>query len=250
MPEAAAAKKIGAVIVDDELHGRENLKMLLELYCPEVNILACAESAVSAKECVIALNPDLVFLDINMPGLDGFDFLNEFEYRRFKFIFVTAHEDYGIHAVKAGASDYVLKPVNIKELKQAVNKIVRNSGNNINIRTEPEQDKLMIPSSHGFNVLLFNEIIRIEADGCYSKVFTKNGKGTIVSRTLKDFEKSLPEEKFFRIHKSHLINVDYIKEYSNYGGNHITMHDGSRIEISRRRAPDFLQKIKTTLSSV
>ncbi|MBI1939420.1 MAG: response regulator transcription factor [Ignavibacteriales bacterium] len=242
--------KLRAIIVDDELHGRENLKKIIENYCREIEILGCADSVVSAKELVSVHKPDVVFLDINMPVLDGFDFLDQYDERNFMVVFVTAHDEFGIKALKAGAADYVLKPVNIKELKQTVKKLLSILNKKIKIETLHETDKLVLPSSHGFNVFVIDDIIRLEAEGCYTKVIIKEGKNTIVSRTLKDFEDALPKEKFFRIHKSHLINLKYIKNYSKIGGNFITMTDGSRIDISRRRAPDFILKIRAVLNTV
>ncbi len=242
--------KLTAIIVDDELHGRENLKKIIENYCHEIEILGCADSVVSAKDLVNVHKPDVVFLDINMPVLDGFDFLNEYDDPNFMIVFVSAHEEFGINAVKAGAVDYLLKPVNIKELKQTVKKLLLIKNKKIKAETVHETDKLVLPASHGFNVLEIDDIIRLEAEGCYTKVIFKDGKNTIVSRTLKDFEETIPKEKFFRIHKSHLINLKYIKDYSNISGNFITMTDGSKIEISRRRAPEFIQKIKAVLNAV
>jgi two-component system LytT family response regulator len=232
MSSQNALNKITAIIIDDELHGRENLKKIIETYCPEIEILGLADSVVNAKELVSLFNPDAVFLDINMV------------------VFVSAHEEFGINAVKAGAADYLLKPINIKELKQTVKKLLSIQNKAVKVESPPEIDKLVIPASHGFNILVINDIIRLEADGCYTTVVIKGGKNTIVSRTLKDFEDNLPKDRFFRIHKSHLINVKHIKDYSNISGSFITMTDGSKIEISRRKAPDFYQKIKTVLKSV
>ena len=242
--------KLSAIIVDDELHGRENLKKIIENYCPEIDILGCAESVVTAKELVNVHMPDVEFLDINMPVLDGFDFLDEYEDRKFMVVFVSAHEEFGINAVKVGATDYLLKPLNIKELKQTVKKLLVIKNREIKVETVHETDKLVLPASHGFDILEFDDVIRLEADGCYTQVVIKNGKNKIVSHTLKDFEDTLPKERFFRIHKSHLINLKYIKEYSNYSGNYVTMTDGSKVEISRRKAPEFIQKIKTALKAV
>lgn len=250
MSSQSILTKLTAIIVDDELHGRENLKKIIENYCHEIEILGCADSVVSAKELVSIHNPDVVFLDINMPVLDGFDFLDEYDDRDFMVVFVSAHEEFGINAVKAGAADYLLKPVNIKELKQTVKKLLVIKNKEIKIETVYETDKLVLPASHGFNVLVIDDIIRLEAEGCYTKVIFKDGKNKIVSRTLKDFEDAIPKEKFFRIHKSHLINLKYIKDYSNISGNFVTMTDGSKVEISRRRAPEFIQKIKAVLNAV
>ncbi len=242
--------KLKAIIVDDELHGRENLKKIIETYCPEIEILGLADSVVNARKLVNVHKPDVVFLDINMPVLDGFDFLEEHNERDFMAVFVSAHEEFGISAVKAGAVDYLLKPVNIKELKQTVKRLFYLQNKKSKDEIIYETGKLIIPASHGFNVLVIDDIIRLEAEGCYTKVIIKEGKNAIVSRTLKDFEDNLPKEKFFRIHKSHLINLKYIKDYSNLSGNFVTMIDGSKVEISRRKAPEFIQKVKTVLNSV
>ena len=242
--------KLSAIIVDDELHGRENLKKIIETYCPEIEILGLADSVVNARKLVNVHKPDVVFLDINMPVLDGFDFLEEHNERDFMVVFVSAHEEFGISAVKAGAVDYLLKPVNIKELKQTVKRLFYLQNKKSKDEIIYETGKLIIPASHGFNVLVIDDIIRLEAEGCYTKVIIKEGKNAIVSRTLKDFEDNLPKEKFFRIHKSHLINLKYIKDYSNLSGNFVTMIDGSKVEISRRKAPEFIQKVKTVLNSV
>ncbi|MCX6236775.1 MAG: LytTR family DNA-binding domain-containing protein [Bacteroidia bacterium] len=250
MSSQTVITKLTAIIVDDELYGRENLKTIIENYCCEIEILGCADSVVNAKELVNLHKPDVVFLDINMPVLDGFDFLDEYEDRNFMVVFVSAHEEFGINAVKAGAVDYLLKPVNIKELKQTVKNLLSIKNKGIKIETVHEMDKLVLPASHGFDLLAFDDLIRLEADGCYTIIVIKGGKNKIVSRTLKDFEDTLPKERFFRIHKSHLINLKYVKEYSNFSGNYVTMTDGSKVEISRRKAPEFIQKIKAMLKTI
>lgn len=239
-----------AIIVDDELHGRENLKKLIETYCPELKILALASSVLNAIEMVNVHNPDVVFLDINMPVLDGFDFLKEYDSRTFQVVFVTAHDDYGINAVKAGAVDYLLKPINIKELKQTVKKLVTINNQQVKMSHIDYSGKVVIPATNGFEVLFIDDIIRIEAEGCYTKVIVKTGKIKIVSRTLKDFEEGFLKDNFFRVHKSHLINIKYIKGYSIKDGNYVTMIDDSRIEVSRRKAADFIKRIKNTLNSI
>lgn len=250
MSSKTTLNKLTAIIVDDELHGRENLKKIIENYCPEIEMLACADSVINAKKLVYNHKPEVVFLDINMPVLDGFDFLDEYDDRNFMVVIVSAHEEFGINAVKAGAEDYLLKPINVKELKQTIKKILSKKNKNSKIETIEETDKLVIPASHGFEVLLFDEIIRFEADGSYTKIIIREGKNKMASRTLKDFENILPKAKFFRIHKSHLINLKYIKEYSNLSGSILTMTDGSKVEISRRKAPEFVQKIKEILKTV
>lgn len=245
-----ALTMLTAIIIDDEFHGRENLKKILEIYCQEVVVLGCADSVLSAKELVAIHQPEVVFLDINMPVLDGFDFLEEYYDRNFMVVFVSAHEEYGINAVKAGVEDYLLKPVNIKELKQTVKKLQFLKTKKGTVEIIHQIDKLVLPASHGFEVLEFDNLIRLEAEGCYTKVVIKDGKTKMVSRTLKDFEDTLPKEVFFRIHKSHLINLKHIKEYLNRSGIFVTMTDGSKVEISRRKAPEFILKMKAVLKAV
>lgn len=242
--------ELTAIIVDDELHGRENFKKIIETYCPEIEIIGLADSVVNARKLVNVHKPDVVFLDINMPVLDGFDFLEQFDERNFMVVFVSAYEEYGIKALKAGAVDYLLKPINIKELKQTVKKLLSKPNKNIIVEPIHEADKLVLPTSHGFNVFVIDDIIRLEAEGCYTKVVIKEGKDVIISRTLKDFEETLPKENFFRIHKSHLVNLKHIKDYSKISGNLVTMSDGSKVEISRRKTPEFIQKLKTVMKTV
>lgn len=242
--------KLTAIIVDDELYGRENLRKILEVYCPEVEILGCAVDVVNALELVQTQMPDVVFLDINMPVLNGFDFLNEFDDRHFMVVFVSAHQEFGIDAVKAGASDYLLKPINIKELKLTIKNLISLRSKKIAPQVIHENDKLMIPASHGFDLLPYDDLIRLEADGCYTRIIVKGGKNKMVCRTLKEFEDSLPGTLFFRVHKSHLINLKHIKDYSNFGGSYVTMLDGSRVEISRRKAPEFIQWVKAKQNGI
>jgi two-component system LytT family response regulator len=235
--------KLRAIIVDDELHGRENLKNLLEDYCPEINVIGTAESAVQAKVLVLEKEPDVVFLDINMPVLDGFDFLESLDKQNFMLVFVTAYEQYGIKALKAHPVDYILKPINIKELQQTVKQLVSKSKEIFKIH-HGKTNKIMVPISHGFTVLECDHIIRFMANDCYTKIFTTEGKQITVSKTLKEFESIIPQENFFRIHKSHLINLQFVKEFSNLDGGFVTMKDGSKLELSRRKIHEFILKVK------
>ncbi|MCK9411447.1 MAG: LytTR family DNA-binding domain-containing protein [Prolixibacteraceae bacterium] len=250
MPIEIQSTKLTAIIVDDELYGRENLRMIIENYCHEIQILGCADSVVVAKEMVTAHTPDVVFLDINMPVLDGFDFLREYNERNFMVVFVSAHEEFGINAVKVGAVDYLLKPINIKELKQTVKNLLSLKNKRIKMEPVHDSDKLVLPASHGFDLLAFDDLIRLEADGCYTKIVIRGGKNKMICRTLKEFEDALPREIFYRVHKSHLINLKYVKDYSNLSGNHVTMSDGSKVEISRRKAPEFVQRVKAMLNAL
>lgn len=241
-------EKLTSIIVDDELHGRENLKMLLETYCKEIEVLNTADSVLAAKDLVLKLQPDVVFLDINMPVLDGFDFLEYFEKRNFMVVFVSAHSDYGVKAVKTRVDDYLLKPVHIKELQQTVQKLLAIKNGKYASSSGTESKKILLPIAHGFELYNTDEIIRFEADDCYTKVFITGGKTLHISKTLKEFEVLVPSTDFFRIHKSHLINLKHIKEYSRIDGGFVTMINGNVIEVSRRKLHEFSEKVKKVMN--
>ena len=172
----ALITSLTAIIVDDERYGRENLRIIVGNYCPEIEVIGCADSVVSARELVNIHHPEVVFLDINMPVLDGFDFLDGFEERNFLVVFVSAHEEFGIRAVKAGAADYLLKPLNIKELKQTVKNLLSLRNKVPKIEPFHEANKIAIPATHGFDLIAFDDLIRLEADGCYTLIYIKGGK--------------------------------------------------------------------------
>jgi len=251
MDDKESDDSLKVLIVDDELYGRENLKCLIVSYCPELSVIGMSSSVVDAITMVRNMKPDVVFLDINMPVLDGFDFLEAFEERSFKVVFVTAHSDFGIKAVKAGLTDYILKPINIKELKQCVKKLRNpNHSTHINILKKDDQNTLIIPSLHGFEVIKISDIMHLKAEGSYTSLRLKDGKEKLVTRTLKVFEDTLPPRQFCRVHKSHLINIDFIKDFSTRSGGFITLNDSSVIAVSRRKAPGFLEKIRSGMKRV
>jgi len=238
---------INAVIVDDEFPARENLNKLLEEYCTDVNVVGKAANVNEAKELIDNLKPDVVFLDINMPGMNGFDLLDKLSEKNFCLVFVTAFNEYGIQAVKANAIEYLLKPVSVKELQQTISKIrellnksTKEGENKSNLKTT----KIVITHFQGFSIFNCNEIIRLEANDNYTKIFFNNHKPITSSKTLKDFEDILDPDNFFRIHKSYIINFDYIKEYSNLDGGIVILHDNSKLSISRRKLQEFLDKIQ------
>ncbi|HSP89038.1 MAG TPA: LytTR family DNA-binding domain-containing protein [Ignavibacteriaceae bacterium] len=239
--------KIRALIVDDEFPARENLNQLLLEYCPDVTVIGKAAHAKEAKELINSLQPDLVFLDINMPGLNGFDLLESLDEKNFFLVFVTAHNEYGIQAVKANAIDYLLKPISIVELKETIKRIrkrITDEKSNENIKVNNKSAKIVITHIKGFSIFNCEDIIRLEADNNYTKIYFKEHKPITSSKTLKDFEDILDTEKFFRIHKSHLINLNYIKEYSNSDGGIVILLDNSRLTIARRKLQEFLNKIQ------
>jgi len=238
-----------AIIIDDEKKGREILSKLVHDYCSGVDVLAMAASADEGYELIRRHAPDLVFLDIEMPGGSGFDLLGRFEEPAFHVIFTTAYDGYALKAIKFHALDYLLKPVDIDELRAAVDHVQRISSpaapgrynELIRARRLEQDNRIALPVREGLVYVTVSDIVRITSDGGYSTFFVADGNQYIVARNLKDYEDLLPADLFFRVHKSHLINVRKVKKYLRTDGYFVEMSDGSIIEIARRKKDEFLQ---------
>ena len=234
---------INAVIIDDEPKNVRVLKNMLNEFCPEVSLLGEANDSNEGKELIQQKKPELVFLDIEMPYGNGFDLLNALMPIDFEVIFVTAFDKYMLKALKYSALDYLLKPVNIAELKAAVKHAeTRIKKNSINQQLtvllenfkkhEPGLKKIAIPTADGFDFILIEDIVRCEAQGPYTRIFTKDSKKILVSKPLKEYESLLPDNIFLRIHNSHLVNLNFIKKYNRGRGGYIEMDDGTTLEVA------------------
>jgi len=232
-----------AIIVEDEKASRETLKNYLTKYCPQVELLAMADSVESGYKTIISNKPDIVFLDIEMPFGNAFDLLDKFNDIDFEIIFVTAYKDYAIKALNLSAAYYILKPIDIDELIHAVDKIAKNKKENIesfntkillqNIKSANSQHKkIVLPQMDGFEVVLLKNVIKAEASDNYTIFFMEDGKKYVVSKTLKHFENLLSEYNFLRIHKSWLINVQHITKYKKGKGGEVHLVDGSSVPVS------------------
>ena|SRR6218665_991244 len=238
-----------ALIIDDEKKGREILQKLLEKYCPEVEVAGFGADAEEGYELIVKHGPDIVFLDIEMPNGNGFSLLEKFDRIGFQVIFTTAYETYAVRAIKHHALDYLLKPIDIDELKKAVESAKSATGDKttaryqefIKDRRQEIITRIALPIKEGIIYLTISEIIRIESDGSYSTFYLQDGKKYVVSKNLKEYEDLLPVKLFFRSHKSHLINIKKVKKYLRTDGYFAEMDDGSMIEISRRKKDEFLQ---------
>jgi two-component system LytT family response regulator len=243
-------QKYKAIIIDDEEDSRSNTKSMLQNYCPEIEVIGEAASGPEGKQKIMDLKPHVVFLDINMPGMNGFQMLEGIYERDFCVIFLTAYSEHGITAVKAGATDYLLKPLMLSELQGAIRKVVQHheskggSGNN-NGKSESDKNLVLINHSKGFTLVDFKDIIWLEASDNYTNLFLNGQKKIVASKTLKEFESILPETEFFRIHRSALINVNYVKEYSNNEGGEVILSDGTHVQVSKARNQDFAEFIRT-----
>lgn len=250
------SQPIKTVVIDDELLARQNLKMFLEEYCPELDVVAEAGSKQGGLDIISSYKPKIVFLDIRMPsGAEGFELLEEIDTHDFKVIFVTAFKDYAIKAFKANAIDYILKPIDIDELQEAVKKTVESiqkekPEDNIGYQQKIHNfargylsDKITISHSKGIKIVDPKTITHIEADNSYSTIYFNDGSSFVDSKTLKHYESILPHQ-FIRIHKSHIINLDYLEEYSNQDGHFAIMKNGEMISISRNKIRDFLEQLR------
>lgn len=248
---------LNTIIVDDEEFARSSLYFLLQENCPEVNICGIAKSVSEARALLQGYEVDLIFLDIAMPGENGFSLIPQVQEANATVIFTTAYDQYALKAIKANAIDYLLKPIDIEELIAAVEKAAKyqqlnqalNQSTGLkNLETELKEqrgiNRLTLPSGQGYRLVDVDDIIHIEADSNYSIFHLKNKEKITVSKVLKDYEEILPEERFFRIHKSSIVNLKYVKEYNNKNGLVLLLENGESLVVSRRRASDFFEKIK------
>lgn len=246
-------EKIKAIIIDDELSSLQNLQQKLEEFCPNVQVIASAQKP---EEAILLINhhkPDVIFLDIEMPKMSGFRMLEELGEADFEIIFTTAYNHYAIEAIRIAAFDYLLKPIAIKELQQTVDRL--NEQRNFQTKEKidilkssmnekkTQEDKIAISTSEGLEFIPIKNILHIESSSNYSKIYFNNEKTLMVTKLLKDFEDMLIPYHFYRIHNSHLINLNYIQKYVRGNGGRVIMQDGTTIEVARRKKEEFLKMI-------
>jgi two-component system LytT family response regulator len=239
-----------AIIIDDEQHCIKTLHWTLAQYCPEVEIVATAENGTNGKNSIEAFNPDIVFLDIEMPMMNGIDMLKSFEEIDFEVIFTTAYDKYAINAIKLNALDYLLKPIDKDELIAAVDKIKTKKlkidklqiDNLHEVHKTKIADKIAITTIDGLQFITLQNIIRIEADGSYSIFYLLDGKKILLSKKLGDVQELLSNNlEFFRPQKSHIINLKFVEKYIRTDGGEIIMVDNSRLALSRNKKDEFLE---------
>lgn len=244
-----------AILVDDEQDSRQILSNYLTKYCPNVELLDECKNIQEGLNAIGRFNPDLVFLDIEMPYGTGFDLLEQVEDITFETVFVTAYDNYAIQALNMSAAYYLLKPIDIDELVVAVDKISAEKSQNTdsfhvqvlldNIKQENDRPKkIMLPTFEGFEIISIDQIIYCEADDNFTKFHLKEGKQLLISKTLKHFEELLPKTKFVRIHRSSLINTDYVVRYTKGKGGYVTMENNIELEVSPKKKPQFLEAFR------
>ena len=243
---------IRAIIVDDEEKGRLTLKNIIEKNCPTVQILELCDSVVAAAESIEKLEPDLVFLDIEMPFQNGFSLFETFKNPSFDVIFITAYDHYAIKAIKYSAMDYLLKPVDTEELKAAVAKIKHKKASQqlpnfelllSNLKLKGNSAKIAVPTFDGLQMISSTEIVKCTANESYTEIALTSGKKIMVSRILKEYEDLLSDFNFFRVHNSCLINLAHVTKYIKGDGGYVVMIDGDSVEVSRRKKNELLNKL-------
>jgi two-component system, LytTR family, response regulator len=244
---------IKAIIVDDEKNSCEALQLLLQKHCIEVEVIAVAYSAADALEKIEALHPQLIFLDIEMPNMNGFQMLEQIRKINFELIFTSSYDQYAIKAFKFSALDYLLKPVDREELEKAVQKVSKKL-NNINQQldillqkiNQPSvtPQKIALPTMQGLELVSISCIISCSANNNYTEFFLTDKKRILVSRTLREMENLLEECSFLRVHHSHIVNLNAITRYVKGEGGYLIMSDGSNVDVSRSRREMLMQKLQ------
>ena len=245
-----------AIIVDDEGNNVENLTLLLGKYCPEITVAATAKNAEEARKCISAFQPDLVFLDIQMPGENGFDLLKSLTSYSFELIFVTGFDKYGIQAIKFSAIDYLLKPIDYQELILAVNRArekylqkrqnlqLENLMKILQQNQQRADHRIALPSAKETRFVKTTQIIRCEAENNYTIFYLQNTEKILVSRPMFEFNELLAEYGFIRCHNSHLVNKTFVRSWIKEDSGYLLMDDGVQVPVSRLKKDLIKQALK------
>jgi len=241
-----------AIIIDDEQKGINSIKLLIEKFITDVKVVAESTDAVKGLDLIEDYKPEIVFLDIKMPHLNGFELLQQLKFRQFSLIFTTAHEEFAIKAIKNNALDYLLKPIDIEDLEKAINKAKVKHAN----KAEPLDLKNLISelNMHNANKIPFNvkdsveyinknEIIRLESDSNYTYVHFINGRRLTIAKTIGEFEPLLcyNESNFMRVHQSHIVNLNHVIKYLKDNGGIIITKDNCEVPLSKNKRDDFIR---------
>lgn len=242
-----------AILVDDELSSLQNLQQKLKEFCPDVEVMATTQKPEEAILLIQQFKPDVVFLDIEMPRMNGFRMLDELGDHEFEIIFTTAYNHYAVDAIRISAFDYLVKPIAIKDLQQAIERLTKHRQPRTKDKLEilrsslspvkSQEEKIAIPTGEGLEFIQIKNILHIESSSNYSRIHFLDGKSVLVTKLLKDFEDMLLPYNFYRVHNSHLINLSYIKKYIRGEGGQVIMQNGDVIDVARRKKDEFLKLI-------
>jgi len=244
---------IKAIIIDDEPASIEALKIKIQRASDEIEIVRTYTSPTEASGKIEKMAPDVIFLDVEMPELDGFGFLENFPNRTFEVIISTAHDEYAIQAVRQSVLDFLLKPVSINELSAAIDRLIQKlkakekvelkSGKAASRKLDAQFDKIPVPSLRGITFVPVREILYLMSEGNYTMIYLENKQKIVSSRNLGDYETMVENLNFFRIHHSSLINLAHIREYMRGEGGSVILSDGTELDVSKRRKKEFMEVI-------
>ncbi len=246
-------QSIKAILIDDEWNSLQNLQQKIKEFCPDVVVVAATQNPEEAIRLIKQHEPNVIFLDIEMPKMSGFRMLEQLGTTESEIIFTTAYNQYAIDAIRMSAFDYLTKPISIADLQKALERLALHkelfTKERVDILkhslsdSKSQEDKITLSTSEGIEFIPVKNILRIESSSNYSKIFFTDGKQKTVTRLLKDFETMLLRYRFYRIHNSHLINLNYIQKYIRGEGGQVIMQNGDSIDVSRRKKEEFLRMI-------
>lgn len=245
-----------AIIIDDEKSSTESLSFEIAEYCPEVEVIEICQDPIKGKELILKMKPDLIFLDIEMPGMNGFELLQQLPYLSAQVIFVTAYDQFAINAFEFNAVDYLLKPVRKSKLISAVQKVVERQNvrmdkfnlgallQNIRIQSHTGLETIALPTSDGFKMVHINDITYLQAESNYTRVYLADKKMHLISKTLKEMEEMIRFDQYFRAHKSYLVNLNHVDRYIRGQGGYLVMKDQIQIPVARTQKIELLNRLK------
>jgi two-component system LytT family response regulator len=234
---------LNIILIDDEPIGLNTLKVMIERLNTEAEIVATASDPLKGISLIHSLKPDAVFLDIQMPGMNGFDLLEKLQFKNFKLVFTTAHEEYAIKALRKSACDYLLKPIDHLELRACIEKMIEEKKTDQKIQKPGSYLELHV--NDGIVLIKQSNIIRLEASGSYTTLFLKDGSRRTASKNLKHFESTLDPNIFYRSHQSYIINMNELTKLVSNNGYYAIMSDNSIAEVGKRNKEELLMKLKS-----
>jgi two-component system, LytTR family, response regulator len=233
-----------AVIIDDEPAGISTLKLLIEKHAPFIRVVASTTKAEEGIHLIDDYKPEIVFLDISMPTMSGFQLLEKLEHRNFKLVFTTAHRDYALQAIKNNAFDYLLKPIDVADFKVCIEKLTETTAGPAQEAAKNNPSLIEVQVKDGIIYIKQKDIIKLEASGSYTVFHLTEGLKHIASRSLKEYEAFLDPAGFFRCHNSYIVNLHRVDKFINRDGFFAQMNDGSLVDISRKNKELFIEKLK------